>query len=85
MHINKKRKRTEEEKDYSVTTSTNTANVSTLWSRLDRQNVAEISVGLEDPKTVQEATGVNPKHLSRSKIVKFTTHSRYIFVNKKFY
>ena len=27
-----KRKRTEEEKDDSMTTSTNTANVSTLWS-----------------------------------------------------
>lgn len=53
------RKRTEEEKDDSMTTSTNTANVSTLWSRLDQQDVAEISEGLEDPKTVQEAAGVN--------------------------
>ena len=57
----KKRKRTEEERDDSVTTSTNTANVSTLWSRLDQQDVAEISEGLEDPKTVQEAAGVNPQ------------------------
>lgn len=53
------RKRTEEEKDDSMTTSTNTANVSTLWSQLDQQDVAEISEGLEDPKTVQEAAGVN--------------------------
>ena len=40
-----KRKRTEEEKDDSMTTSTNTANVSTLWSWLDQQHVAEISEG----------------------------------------
>ena len=30
-------------------------------SRLDQQDVAEISVGLEDSKTVQEAAGVNPQ------------------------
>lgn len=74
MHIHKKRKRTEEEKDDSITTSNTAANVSTLWSRLDQQDAAEISEGLEDPKTVQEAAGVNPQALGRSKIVEFTTH-----------
>ena len=53
----KKRQRTEEEKDDSTTTSTTAASVSTLWSRLDQQDVAEITEGLEDPKTV----GVNPQ------------------------
>lgn len=74
MHIHKKRKRTEEEKDDSITTSNTAANVSALWSRLDQQDAAEISEGLEDPKTVQEAPGVNPQALGRSKIVEFTTH-----------
>lgn len=57
----KKSKRIEEENNDSITTSTTTANVSTLWSRLDHQDVAEISEGLEDPKTVQEAAGVKPE------------------------
>ena len=57
----KKRKRIEEENNDSITTSTVTANVSTLWSQLDQQDVAEISEGLEDPKIVQEAAGVNPQ------------------------
>lgn len=74
MHIHKKRKRTEEEKDDSITTSNTAANVSALWSRLDQQDAAEISEGLEDPKTVQEVAGVNPQALGRSKIVEFTTH-----------
>lgn len=50
-----------EEKDDSTTTSNIGANVSTLWSRLNQQDVAEITEGLEDPKTVQEAAGVNPQ------------------------
>lgn len=54
-----KKREMAEEKDDSTTTSNIGANVSTLWSRLNQQDVAEITEGLEDPKTVQEAAGVN--------------------------
>lgn len=56
-----KRKRTDEEKDDTVQSSNTVANVSTLWSRLGQEDVTEICEGVEDPKTVQEAAGVNPQ------------------------
>jgi len=43
--------------------TTRRANVSTLWSRLDHDDITEINEAAEDPKAVQEGAGVAPQQV----------------------
>jgi len=59
--VGQKRKRSEALMKSAAIASTSSTNVSTLWSRLDPEDVTEINESTEDPKAAQAATGVNPQ------------------------